>query len=329
MIDPVPEIKSIAVLTSGGDSPGMNAAVRAVVRAAWANNVEVHAVFHGYQGLIEGEFEKVNSNFVSNIIQRGGTVLKSARSLEFRTEEGRAKAAKNLKERNIDALVVIGGDGTFTGANILSNEHGINVVGIPGTIDNDIIGTDETIGYDTALNTALEAIDKIRDTADAHERMFLVEVMGRDTGFIALETAIACGAELVLLPEELTDINEVKSQLKNMLKEQKRSSLIVVAEGDETGGALKLAENIKDDFKQYDMKVCILGHIQRGGSPSAHDRVLASRLGAAAVKVLLEGHSEIMVGIVNNALKITPMRVAVSKKKTLDYALIELAKLLR
>ncbi len=307
----------------------MNAAVRAVVRTAKAFDVNVYAVYHGYQGLIEGEFEKVNSNFVSNIIQRGGTILKSARSDDFRTPEGRQKAAEQLKERNIDALVVIGGDGTFTGANILSNEHGINVVGIPGTIDNDIIGTDETIGYDTALNTALEAIDKIRDTADAHERMFLVEVMGRDTGFIALETAIACGAELVLLPEELTDLKEIKSQLHNMLKEQKRSSLIVVAEGDETGGALKLSENIKEDFQQYDMKVCILGHIQRGGRPSAHDRVLASRLGASAVKVLLEGHSEIMVGIVNNALKITPMRVAVSKKKTLDYTLIELAKLLR
>ncbi len=329
MIEPVSEIKTIAVLTSGGDSPGMNAAVRAVVRSAWAYNIEVYAVYHGYQGLIEGEFEKMDSNSVSNIIQRGGTILKSARSKEFRTKEGRAKAAKQLKERNINALVVIGGDGTFTGSHYLSTEHGINVVGIPGTIDNDIIGTDETIGYDTALNTALDAIDKIRDTADAHERMFLVEVMGRDTGFIALETAIACGAELALLPEELTNVNEIKSQLKNMLKEQKRSSLVVVAEGDETGGALKLAEKIKDDFKQYDLKVCILGHIQRGGAPSAHDRVLASRLGASAVKVLLEGHSEVMVGIVNNALKITPMRVAVSKKKTLDYALIELAKLLR
>ncbi|MBO6524020.1 MAG: 6-phosphofructokinase [Balneolaceae bacterium] len=322
-------MKTIAVLTSGGDSPGMNAAVRAVVRSAWAYNIEVYAVYHGYQGLIEGEFEKMDSNSVSNIIQRGGTILKSARSKEFRTKEGRAKAAKQLKERNINALVVIGGDGTFTGSHYLSSEHGINVVGIPGTIDNDIIGTDETIGYDTALNTALDAIDKIRDTADAHERMFLVEVMGRDTGFIALETAIACGAELALLPEELTNVDDIKSQLKNMLKEQKRSSLVVVAEGDETGGALKLAEKIKDDFKQYDLKVCILGHIQRGGAPSAHDRVLASRLGASAVKVLLEGHSEVMVGIVNNALKITPMRVAVSKKKTLDYALIELAKLLR
>ena len=307
----------------------MNAAIRAVVRTASAYGIEVWGIYHGYQGLIEGEFEKMGTHSVSNIIQRGGTFLKSARSDEFRTEEGRKKAAAQLKERNIDALVVIGGDGTFTGAHILSNEHDINVVGIPGTIDNDIIGTDETIGYDTALNTALEAIDKIRDTADAHERMFLVEVMGRDAGFIALETAIACGAELALLPEELTNVKEVKSQLKAMLKEQKRSSLVIVAEGDETGGALKLAENIKDDFKQYDVRVCILGHIQRGGAPTAHDRVLASRLGASAVKVLLEGHSEIMVGIVNNALKITPMRVAVSKKKDLDYALVELAKVLR
>ncbi|HCD52935.1 MAG TPA: 6-phosphofructokinase [Balneolaceae bacterium] len=329
MIQPVSDIKTIAVLTSGGDSPGMNAAVRSVVRTAAAFNIEVWAVYHGYQGLIEGEFEKMGTHSVSNIIQRGGTILKSARSTEFRTKEGRAKAAAQLAERNIDALVVIGGDGTFTGSNILSNEHNINVVGIPATIDNDIIGTDETIGYDTALNTAMEAIDKIRDTADAHERMFLVEVMGRDAGFIALETGIAGGAEISLLPEELTNVGEIKAQLKNMLKDQVRSSLVVVAEGDETGGALKLAENIKEDFKQYDMRVCILGHTQRGGSPTARDRVLASRLGASAVKVLLEGHSEIMVGIVNNALKITPMRVAVSKKKDLDYTLVELAKLLR
>lgn len=329
MIDPVSEIKSIAVLTSGGDSPGMNAAVRAVVRTACAFDVEVYAVYRGYQGLIEGDFKQMGTHSVSNIIQQGGTILKSARSQEFRTPEGRAKAAKNLKEKGISALVCIGGDGTFSGANILSKEHGINVVGIPATIDNDIIGTDETIGYDTALNTALEAIDKIRDTADAHERLFLVEVMGRDAGFIALETAISSGAELALLPEELTDIREVKKQLANMLKNQKRSSLVIVAEGDETGGALKLAERIKDDFAQYDTRVCILGHIQRGGSPTARDRVLASRLGASAVKVLLEGHSEIMVGIVNNSLKITPLRVAVSKKKDIDYSLIELAKLLR
>ncbi len=259
------EIKTIGVLTSGGDSPGMNAAVRAVVRMSTQFNIKVFGIWRGYQGLIEDEIEEMDSSSVSNIIQRGGTILKSARSQEFRTEEGRKKAAKNLKKYGIEALVVIGGDGTFTGANILSKEHGVNVVGIPATIDNDIVGTDETIGYDTALNTALEAIDKIRDTADAHERMFLVEVMGRDAGFIALETSIAAGAELVLLPEELTNVEEVKSQLKNMLKEQVRSSLVIVAEGDETGGAIKLADKIRPDFQQYDMRVCILGHIQRGG----------------------------------------------------------------
>lgn len=328
-MDIVSEIKTIAVLTSGGDSPGMNAAVRAVVRTAINQKVEVYGVMHGYQGLIEGEFKIMDSNSVSNIIQRGGTILKTARSLEFKTEEGRKKAYENIKKHNIDALVVIGGDGTFTGGNIFSHEYPVNVVGIPATIDNDITGTDESIGYDTALNTAMEAIDKIRDTADAHERMFLVEVMGRDAGFIALETGIAVGCELALLPEELTDINEVKAQLKSMLKEHKRSSLVIVAEGDETGGALKLAEKIKGDFERYDMRVCILGHIQRGGSPSARDRVLASQLGAAAVKVLLEGHSAVTVGIVNNALKITPIRVAISKKKDLNYALLELANMLR
>ena len=323
------EISTIAVMTSGGDSPGMNAALRAVARGANRYNLTVWGIYRGYQGLIEDKFVELDSEKVSNIIQRGGTILKSARSQEFRTEEGRTQAAVNMKNKGIDALVVIGGDGTFTGANLLSKEHNIRVIGIPATIDNDIIGTDETIGYDTALNTAIEAIDKIRDTADAHERMFLVEVMGRDAGFIALETGIAVGAELSLLPEELTSISDIKSQLKDMLKEQKRSSLVVVAEGDETGGALKLAEKIKDDFAKYDLRVCILGHIQRGGSPSARDRVLASRLGASAINVLMEGHNEVMVGVVNNALKITPLRVAVAKKKGLDYGLIELATMLR
>lgn len=329
MTDDLIKVKTIGVLTSGGDSPGMNAAVRAVVRASAQAGIKVYGIKHGYYGLIHDEFEKLNAHSVSNIIQRGGTILKSARSEEFRSEEGRSKAAENLKKYKIDALIAIGGDGTFTGANKISKEHQVNVVGVPATIDNDIIGTDETIGYDTALNTALGAIDKIRDTADAHERMFLVEVMGRDTGFIALETSIASGAEVVLLPEELTNVKEVKRQLHEMLEAQRRSSLIVVAEGDETGGAIKLAEKIKDDFAQYDMRVCILGHIQRGGAPTARDRVLASRLGAAAVKVLQEGHSEVMVGVVNNALKITPMRVAISKKKELDHTLIELAKILR
>ncbi|WP_018126282.1 6-phosphofructokinase [Balneola vulgaris] len=329
MLKPVVEIKNIGVLTSGGDSPGMNAAVRAVVRSATKSGIEVLGIKHGYRGLISGEIELMDTHSVSNIIQKGGTILKSARSDEFRTKEGRAKAAKNIKKHGIDALVTIGGDGTFTGANILSEEHGVNVVGVPATIDNDIIGTDETIGYDTALNTALEAMDKIRDTADAHERMFLVEVMGRDSGFIALLTGIAGGAELVLLPEELTDVKEVKAQLNSMLENQVRSSLIVVAEGDEIGGAIKLAEQLKGDFDKYDMRVCILGHIQRGGSPTARDRVNASRMGAEAVKVLLEGHSDVMVGVVNNQTKITPIRVAVSRKKELDQGLLELARILR
>jgi 6-phosphofructokinase 1 len=329
VLKPVVEIKKIGVLTSGGDSPGMNAAVRAVVRSATKSGIEVLGIKHGYRGLISGEIEIMDTHSVSNIIQKGGTILKSARSDEFRTKEGRAKAAKNIKKHGIDALVTIGGDGTFTGANILSEEHGVNVVGVPATIDNDIIGTDETIGYDTALNTALEAMDKIRDTADAHERMFLVEVMGRDSGFIALLTGIAGGAELVLLPEELTDVKEVKAQLNSMLENQVRSSLIVVAEGDEIGGAIKLAEQLKGDFDKYDMRVCILGHIQRGGSPTARDRVNASRMGAEAVKVLLEGHSDVMVGVVNNQTKITPIRVAVSRKKELDQGLLELARILR
>ncbi len=329
MIKEIKEIKTIGVLTSGGDSPGMNAAIRAVVRTAIKNDIKVYGIMRGYHGLIKGEIEELFSHSVSNIIQRGGTILKSARSESFKTPEGREKAYKNIQKYKLDALVAIGGDGSFTGATILGKEYGINTVGIPGTIDNDIIGTDETIGYDSALNTALDAIDKIRDTADAHERMFLVEVMGRDTGFIALETGIAGGAELVLLPEELTDFNDIKSQLTNMLSAQVRSSLIVVSEGDESGGALKLAEKLRPDFAKYDMRVCILGHIQRGGAPSARDRVLASRLGTAAVKVLMEGHTGVMVGILNNDLKLTPLRVAVSKKKDLDYNLVKLAKLLR
>lgn len=307
----------------------MNAAIRAVVRACIANEIEVFGVSRGYQGLITGEFKPMTTSTVSNIIQRGGTILKSARSEEFRTPEGRTKAAENLKREEVEALVVIGGDGTFTGAHLLSMEHGIKVIGIPGTIDNDLIGTDETIGYDTALNTAIEAIDKIRDTADAHERLFLVEVMGRDTGFIALETGIASGAELILLPEQLLQVDDVRTALKGILKEQKRSSLVVVAEGDETGGALKLADNLKDDFSKYELRVCILGHIQRGGNPTSRDRVLASRLGASAVSALMEGLSDVMVGIVNNEIKTTSLQEACSRKKNIDFNLLELAKVLR
>lgn len=306
----------------------MNAAVRAVVRTARANDIMVVGIRYGYQGMIKGDFVEMDSTSVSNIIQQGGTILKSARSDEFRTVEGRITAAKNIKEAEIDALIAIGGDGTFQGATKLNDEHGVMVVGVPGTIDNDLSGTDETIGYDTALNTAMEAIDKIRDTADAHERLFLVEVMGREAGFIALETGIAGGAELILLPETLNDLDDIKASLNEVFRAQRRSSLVVVAEGDETGGAYKLSENLKEDYAKFEMRVCILGHIQRGGSPTARDRVLASRLGSAAVQTLLDGHSNAMVGVVNGEIKVTPMKNTWSKKKSINYELLELAKIL-
>ncbi len=322
-------MKKIAVLTSGGDAPGMNAAVRAVIRTATVLDVEVVGVSYGYQGLIEGDFVDFTSSSASNIIQRGGTILKSARSEEFRTKEGRQKAFEQIQQKGVDGLITIGGDGTFTGASIFSTEFGLPVVGVPATIDNDLAGTDDTIGYDSALNTAMQAIDKIRDTADAHDRLFLVEVMGRDAGFIALETGISIGAELILLPESLLDVGEIRSSLKGILREQKRSSLVIVAEGDETGGALKLADKLKDDFNQYEMRVTILGHIQRGGSPTARDRVLASRLGSEAVKAIVEGHSSVMVGIVNKRTQLTPLKSAVAKKKDINYELLELSKILR
>ncbi len=322
-------MKTIGVLTSGGDSPGMNAAFRAVVRTANSEGYEVVAFKHGYKGLIEGIYKKVGPTDVSNIIQRGGTVLKSARCDEFRQASGRKKAAEILNKEGIDSLILIGGDGTFQGGTLLAKEHGISIVGIPATIDNDLVGSDESIGYDTALNTAMDAIDKIRDTADAHDRLFLVEVMGRDAGFIALETGIAGGAELILLPESLTDIKEVRSSLNNILQEQRRSSLVVVAEGDETGGALKLSEKLREDFSKYEMRVCILGHVQRGGGPTARDRVLASRLGFAAVKAIKDGHNQVMVGIVNNSIKLTPLKMTFGKKKEINFELIELAKTLR
>ena len=307
----------------------MNAAIRAVVRTAHIFEHKVIAIRLGYKGLIDGDLKEISTSDVSNIIQRGGTILKSARCEEFRTEEGRAKAAEVMKKNKMEALITIGGDGTFQGATLLAKEHGINVIGVPATIDNDLVGSDETIGYDTALNTAMEAIDKIRDTADAHDRLFLVEVMGRDAGFIALETGIAGGSELILLPESLTHLQEVKKNLHEVLSVQRRSSLVIIAEGDETGGALKLAEKLKPEFSKYDMRVCILGHIQRGGNPSARDRVLASRLGSAAVTVLNEGHSEVMVGIVNGRLKLTPLKMTFGKKKDINFDLLELAKTLR
>lgn len=307
----------------------MNAAVRAVVRSANVSGLNVKAASRGYQGLIDYDIRELNTHSVSNIVQRGGTILKTARCEEFRTPEGRAKAAETLRKEEIDALIVIGGDGSFRGATLLADEHGIPVIGIPATIDNDLIGSDETIGYDTALNTAMEAIDKIRDTADAHDRLFLIEVMGRDAGFIALETGISVGSELILLPESIPDIDEIRSSLRDILKEQRRSSLVVIAEGEETGGAFKLADQLKDEFSKYEMRVCILGHIQRGGNPTARDRVLASRLGHAAVATVLEGHTKVMVGVVNNLIKLTPLKMTWSKKKDIDNEIVALAQILR
>jgi len=307
----------------------MNAAIRAVTRAALHRDLQVVGIRYGYQGLIENDMFEMSNTSVSNIIQRGGTILKSARSKDFMTPEGREKAARNMVKNGVDALVAIGGDGTFKGATIFNEEYKVPIIGIPGTIDNDLSGTDETIGYDTALNTALDAIDKIRDTADAHERMFIVEVMGRDAGFIALETGIAGGAELTLLPETLTRLEEVKTTLSQILEHKRRSTLVVVAEGDETGGAINLSQQLKQDFEKYDMRVCVLGHIQRGGNPTARDRVLASRLGAAAVNALFDGHTNVMVGVVNNNIKLTPLKSGWGKKKSIQSEMLELTKVLK
>ncbi|HCR49059.1 MAG TPA: 6-phosphofructokinase [Rhodothermales bacterium] len=323
-------IQRIGVYTSGGDAPGMNACVRAVVRTAYAHDLEVVGIRRGYEGMIDSDFVEMTTRSVSNILQKGGTVLKSARSDRFRTPEGRALAAANLTEMGINALVAIGGDGSMRGATLLNQEHGISVVGCPGTIDNDLYGTDETIGYDTAMNTAIENIDRIRDTADAHNRLFLVEVMGRDAGFIALNCGIGGGAELVLIPENQTDLKEVKKQIFGLMSSHARSSIVVVAEGDQLGGAQRIADALKNDakFDFIDLRVCILGHTQRGGSPTARDRVLASRFGVSAVEALIEGHTNVMVGLVGGEIKMTPMKNVWSRSKSIDYELINLTKML-
>jgi 6-phosphofructokinase 1 len=313
-----PQIKKIAVLTSGGDAPGMNAAIRAVVRATIYYGKESVAVYRGYDGLIAGDYEPMTARSVSNIIQRGGTILKTARSKEFMTEAGRAQAAANLRSHDIDALVVIGGDGTFRGATRLYEEHGINVVGIPGTIDNDLAGTDFTIGYDTACNTVITAIDAIRDTASSHNRLFFIEVMGRDSGFIALRAAIAAGVEAVLIPENLITIPELITKLETGAKNKKTSSLVVVAEGGKSGNAMEIAQKVEQQFSHYDTKVTVLGHVQRGGSPSCADREIASKLGVAAVEAILMGKTGVMVGIINNNLSITSFEEAVLTKKVIN-----------
>ncbi len=306
------KIRKIGVLTSGGDAPGMNAAIRAVVRCCSYKNIECAGIFRGYQGLIENDIEDLNARSVRNIISKGGTFLKSARSLEFKTEEGRKKAHTNLVNADIDALVVIGGDGTFTGGLLFDNEFDFPVIGIPATIDNDIKGTDYTIGYDTALNTVVEAIDKIRDTASSHNRLFLVEVMGRDAGDIALNSGIGAGAEEILVPEENRGIDRLLESLRKSKKSGKTSSIIVVAEGDKSGkNIFELAEFIEENLDDYEIRVSVLGHIQRGGSPSCYDRVLASKLGVGAVDALLNGERTIMVGIHHQQVVSVPLQTAI------------------
>jgi 6-phosphofructokinase 1 len=322
------KIKKIGVLTSGGDSPGMNAAIRGVTRTAIYNGLEVVGIRHGYQGLIDANFMPLYAHSVSDIIQRGGTILKTARCEAFRTTEGRAKAYVNLKEAQIDGVVVIGGDGSFTGARIFNEEYDIPFVGIPGTIDNDIFGTDYTIGYDTALNTVVEAVDKIRDTASAHNRMFFVEVMGAEAGFIALYSGIATGAEAILIPETRGEARDIKAMIEGGNIRKKSSNIIIVAEGDEEGGAFAIAEKVKSEFKDYDIRVSVLGHLQRGGSPSAIDRVNASRLGHAAVEALIDDQKSTMVGIANNEVVLVPFRRAVKLHKDVNHSLVDLARIL-
>lgn len=322
------KVTNIGVLTSGGDSPGMNAAVRAVVRTGLYHGLGVYGIMRGYAGMIEDEIIEMDSKSVANIIQRGGTILKTARSKEFMEPAGREKAYHNLKKRGIDGLVVIGGDGSFRGAHQFSKEFDIPCIGLPGTIDKDIAGTDTTIGFDTAVNTAVSAIDKIRDTMDAHDRLFVVEVMGRDAGYIALHSGIATGAENILIPETKTDIEAVISSLTEKEKRKKLVNLIVVAEGDDFGGANEVAKIIKERLPSADVRVCVLGHIQRGGSPTCQDRLVASHMGYYAVESLLLGRRNVMVGVVNNKIHYTPFDKAVKEKQKIGQEWMKIVKIL-
>jgi len=322
-------IKHIGVLTSGGDAPGMNAAVRAVVRTAAFYELDCIAIYRGYQGLIDDHTEVMNPRSVNNIINKGGTVLKSARCLEFRTPEGRKEAFGVIQKHNIDALVVIGGDGSFTGAMIFQKEFGIPVIGIPGTIDNDIFGTTHTIGYDTALNTVIDAIDKIRDTAISHNRLFFVEVMGRDAGHIALNTGVGAGAEEILIPEENMGLDRLLESLNRSEKSGKSSSIVVVAEGDKTGkNVFEIAEYVEKNMPHYEVRVSVLGHMQRGGSPSCFDRVLASRMGVEAVESLRAGKSNVMVGLREDQMILTPLSKAIKGKSEINENLIRVSDIL-
>ncbi len=322
------KVTKIGVLTSGGDSPGMNACVRAVVRTGLYHGLEVYGIMRGYAGMVENDIFKMESRSVANIIQRGGTVLKTSRSKEFTTPEGRLKAYNNLKKHGINGLVIIGGDGSFRGAQIFSNEHDIPCVGLPGTIDKDIAGTDFTIGFDTAVNTAVSAIDKIRDTADAHDRLFIIEVMGRDAGYIALHSGIATGAEHILIPEKKTDIEDIVKQLAEKERRKKLMNIIVVAEGDDFGGGEEVARFIREKLPQLEVRVSILGHIQRGGSPSCFDRLIASRMGYSAVECLLQGRHNVFVGIVNNRMHYMPLNEAVKKKQRISEEWMKIVKIL-
>lgn len=322
-------IKRIGVMTSGGDSPGMNAAIRAVVRACAYYRIECVGFMMGFQGMIDGEYIELNARSVRNIINLGGTILKSARSKEFRTKEGREKAAAHLKEANVDAMILIGGDGTFRGGQIFSEEHNIPVIGVPGTIDNDIFGTHYTIGYDTALNTVIDAVDKIRDTASSHNRLFFVEVMGRDAGFIALNSGIGAGAEEILIPEEDLGLDRLLNSLERSRRSGKTSSIVIVSEGDKIGkNVFELAAYVKENLPYYDAKVTVLGHIQRGGSPTCFDRVLASRLCVKAVELALDGQRDIMVGMMNNEIQAIELEKALKSKPTINKDLLRISDIL-
>lgn len=315
-------------MTSGGDAPGMNAALRAVVRTASYHDLHVYGIFRGYDGLIDGELKRLERSNVGNIIHRGGTILKTARSERFRTPEGRKMAYESLQAFDIDALIAIGGNGTFTGADIFSKEYNIPVIGIPGTIDNDLYGTDLTIGFDTAVNTAIEAVDRIRDTADSHQRLFFIEVMGRHAGYIALHTGIASGAESILIPETETSIDKVVDHLRKTAKRKKLFSLVIVAEGNKTGGAFEVVDLMKEVDPNIDPRVTVIGHLQRGGSPNCVDRVLASRLGYAAVESIRRGESNVMVGLIDNKIVCTPFADAITKQKPIEEDLIKMAEIL-
>ena len=315
-------IKCIGILTSGGDAPGMNAAIRAVTRSAIFNGLRVKGIYRGYKGLITGEIQEFQTQNVSNIIQQGGTILKTARCQEFKTPEGRKIAYETMQREGIDALIIIGGDGSLTGARLLAQEFDVPCIGLPGTIDNDLFGTDTTIGYDTALNTIIEAVDKIRDTATSHERLFFVEVMGRDAGFLALNGAIASGAEAAIIPEFNTEVDQLEEFIKNGFRKSKNSSIVLVAESEITGGAMHYAERVKNEYPQYDVRVTILGHVQRGGSPTAHDRIIASRMGVASIEALMEGQRNVMIGIENDQMVYVPFAKAIKNDKPIDRELV-------